>query len=70
MATMTKQQIEQAMADAGLVEPRVIPHMGADRKGSFNLYAGSRGARREANVPKTNNDAAVKQAIGALSGSS
>lgn len=63
MASLNKAQIEDAMAKAGLQSPRVILHMTADRKAEFHLYAGTRESRRKVIVPKTNNDAAVREAI-------
>jgi hypothetical protein len=68
---LTKEQLEKAMRDAGLINPIARVHMPADRKTQFCLYAGPADARRTAYVTKSGNinDAAVKEAIGRLNGS-
>jgi hypothetical protein len=65
---VTKEQIAQAMADAGLMAPRVIPHRGGDGKTVFNLYAGHASQRRVEEVPKNASEALVREAIAKLNG--
>lgn len=61
---MTKDEVVALMRDAGLEEPRVIPHTTAERKHFFDLYAGQRESRRSERVVRgTGNTKAVSEAI-------
>lgn len=63
---MTKDDVLALMRDAGLENPRVIPHTSAERKFYFDLLAGPDEARRSARALRSASKSDIKEAIAKL----